>query len=145
MSDVSELMKRCQRGVGGRNALDEAHDIMAECYGTLGRLESERDALRQQLAERDAQIERLQMQLAACGVVALANTPGSAGEARQMHPDYMSASCSDVADAVDREIAMRQQRDNIAQILRDLVPGCKWRIMRPRIDAALAEIDNADE
>ena len=66
MSDVSELMKRCQRGVGGRNALDEAHDIMAECYGTLGRLESERDALRQQLAERDAQIERLQMQLAAC-------------------------------------------------------------------------------
>lgn len=111
----------------------------------LRRLCSERDALRQQLAERDAQIERLQMQLAACGVVALANTPGSAGEARQMHPDYMSASCSDVADAVDREIAMRQQRDNIAQILRDLVPGCKWRIMRPRIDAALAEIDNADE
>ena len=124
--------------------MDEAHDIMAECYGTLGRLESERDALRQQLAERDAQIERLQMQLAACGVVALANTPGSAGEARQMHPDYMSASCSDVADAVDREIAMRQQRDNIAQILRDLVPGCKWRFMRPRIDAALAEIDNGN-
>ena len=48
MSEVAELMKRCQRGVGGRNALDEAHDIMAECYGTLGRLESERDALRQQ-------------------------------------------------------------------------------------------------
>lgn len=145
MSEVADLMKRCQRGVGGRNALDEAHDIMAECYGTLGRLEAERDTLLQQLAERDAQIERLQMQLVACGVVALANTPESAGEARQMHPDYMSASCSDVADAVDREIAMRQQRDNIAQILRDLVPGCKWRIMRPRIDAALAEIENADE
>lgn len=48
MSDVAELMKRCQRGVGGRNALDEAHDIMAECYGTLGRLEAERDTLRQQ-------------------------------------------------------------------------------------------------
>lgn len=31
--------------------MDEAHDIMAECYGTLGRLESERDALRQQLAD----------------------------------------------------------------------------------------------
>ena len=28
--------------------MDEAHDIMAECYGTLGRLESERAALRQQ-------------------------------------------------------------------------------------------------
>jgi len=41
--------------------------------------------------------------------------------------------------------ALRAQRDKMAQILRDLVPGCKWRIMRPRIDAALAEIDNADE
>ena len=50
MSDVAELMNRCQRGVGGRNALDEAHDIMAECYGTLGRLESERDALAAELA-----------------------------------------------------------------------------------------------
>jgi len=66
MSEVADLMKRCQRGVGGRNALNDAHDIMAECYGTLGRLEAERDAMRQQLAERDAQIERLQMQLAAC-------------------------------------------------------------------------------
>ena len=46
MSKVAELMKRCQRGVGGRNALDEAHDIMAECYGTLGRLEAERDHLK---------------------------------------------------------------------------------------------------
>ena len=46
MSEVAELMKRCQRGVGGRSALDEAHDIMAECYGTLGRLEAERDHLK---------------------------------------------------------------------------------------------------
>ena len=48
-------MKRCQRGVGGRNALDEAHDIMAECYGTLGRLESERAALE---AENARLVER---------------------------------------------------------------------------------------
>lgn len=33
---VQKLMKRCQVGVGGKNALDDAHDIMAECYGTLG-------------------------------------------------------------------------------------------------------------
>jgi hypothetical protein len=31
-------MKRCQIGVGGRNALDNAHEIMADCYGTLGLL-----------------------------------------------------------------------------------------------------------
>ena len=40
--------------------------------------------------------------------------------------------------------ALRAQRDKMAQILRDLVPGCKWRFMRPRIDAALAEIDNGN-
>ena len=42
---VESLMKRCQIGVGGRNALDTAHDIMAECYGTLGALVQERDSL----------------------------------------------------------------------------------------------------
>ena len=39
------LMKRCQIGVGGRNALEEAHSIMADCYGTIGALVSERDRL----------------------------------------------------------------------------------------------------
>lgn len=43
--EVERLMKRCQIGVGGRNALDTAHDIMAECYGTLGALAQERDRL----------------------------------------------------------------------------------------------------
>lgn len=42
---VERLMRRCQRGVGGPRALDEAHDIMAECYGTLGALVQERDRL----------------------------------------------------------------------------------------------------
>jgi len=36
--EVDALMKRCQIGVGGRNALDNAHSIMADCYGTLGAL-----------------------------------------------------------------------------------------------------------
>ena len=42
---VERLMKRCQIGVGGPGALDTAHDIMAECYGTLGALVQERDSL----------------------------------------------------------------------------------------------------
>ena len=66
------------------------------------------------------EVERLQMQLAACGVVALANTIESADEARQMHPDYMSASCSDVAGAVDRGIALRTERDQQAQRIAEL-------------------------
>jgi hypothetical protein len=43
--DAERLMKRCQTGVGGRKALDEAHNIMAECYGTIGALVQERDRL----------------------------------------------------------------------------------------------------
>lgn len=44
-ADAERLMKRCQIGVGGRNALNDAHDIMADCYGTIGALVHERDAL----------------------------------------------------------------------------------------------------
>lgn len=51
-AQVDALMKRCQRGVGGRNALDDAHSIMAECYGTLGALMLEVEQLR--LAEEGA-------------------------------------------------------------------------------------------
>ena len=49
-TDVEALMKRCQIGVGGLSALDNAHDIMAECYGTLGALMLESDRLRSQVA-----------------------------------------------------------------------------------------------
>lgn len=56
--EVEALMKRCQRGVGGRNALDDAHSIMAECYGTLGALmlgiEILESASRQQLRQLSA-------------------------------------------------------------------------------------------
>ncbi len=40
---------------------------------------------------------------------------------------------------------LTEQRDKLAEILRDIVPGCKWKHMRPRIDAALAEIDHDNE
>jgi len=44
-NEVEKLMKRCQNGVGGYKALDAAHSIMAECYGTLWALLQERDRL----------------------------------------------------------------------------------------------------
>lgn len=47
--EVDALMKRCQIGVGGRHALDEAHSIMADCYGTLGALMLEVEALRDRI------------------------------------------------------------------------------------------------
>ncbi len=51
---VEQLMKRCQIGVGGRNAIDDAHSIMAECYGTLGALLAEIEKLRAELFEWQA-------------------------------------------------------------------------------------------
>lgn len=55
---VDALMKRCQIGVGGRHALDNAHDVMAECYGTLGALMLTVERLRGRLLEMEAAHER---------------------------------------------------------------------------------------
>jgi len=63
--------------------------------------------LKARVAQLEADLERERMRLAACGIVAQANTPESAKAAREMHADYRSASCDDVAAAVDREMALR--------------------------------------
>lgn len=47
-------------------------------------------------AEIERELERERMRLAACGVVAMCDTPESASQARDMHPEYFSASCGDV-------------------------------------------------
>ena len=68
----------------------------------------------QYMQERDearAELERERMRLVACGVVAMSNTPESAARNREMHADYRSASCDDVASAVDREMALRAEVD----------------------------------
>lgn len=64
------------------------------------------------------------MRLVACGVVAMSNTPDSAAKAREMLPEYRSASCDGVARAVDREMGLREQlatvtaqRDLLGKIL----------------------------
>lgn len=62
----------------------------------------------EQLARAWLELERERMRLAACGVVALADTPESAAKAREMHEDYRSASCDDVARRVDECMALRE-------------------------------------
>ena len=95
------------------------------------------------------ELERERIRLAACGVVALSNTPESAAKHRDMHPDYMSASCQDVMRAVDREMEhraevarLREESGELKTLLgmcqqylprRDEAPG-----FRGRIDKALA-------
>jgi len=113
------------------------------------------------LAEKEierlrADLEREQLRLAACGVVALANTPESAAKARQMHDDYRSASCDDVVRAVDREMALRaalvaameivqKERTRIAYNAKGAPPAIYdgyADIMR-RLDAVIAQADAA--
>ena len=70
------------------------------------------------IAERNRLLEELEterMRLACCGVVALSNTEGSAETARACLPKYWSASAGDVAAAVDREMALRHERDQLRQ------------------------------
>lgn len=71
---------------------------------TLLRAQEEIDRLR-------AELETERMRLAACGVVAMSNTQESAARSRDMHPDYWCASVQDVANAVDREIALRAENE----------------------------------
>lgn len=83
----------------------------------------ERDATqaaRIQQLEKELETER--MRLAACGVVALANTVDSAATAREMHPDYMSASCQDVINAVDREMALREEVGRLTKQIEEGLP-----------------------
>lgn len=63
-------------------------------------LKTERDALNKSL-----EIERIR--LAACGVVAMSDTPESLEKSLDMHDDYKSASCSDVERRVRECIELR--------------------------------------
>jgi len=47
--DIERLMKRCQIGFCGSNALEQAHDCAADCYRMLGRLRTDRQKLGQAL------------------------------------------------------------------------------------------------
>ena len=94
------------------------HPEIASLRAELDACETELRIARTSQAESNAEVERLRaeleterMSLVACSVIALANTPESAASARGIHPDYRSASCDDVARAVDREIALRAENE----------------------------------
>ena len=64
----------------------------------------------------EKELETTRMQLAACGVVALADTPLSAKVARTMKEEYMSASCNDVIRVVDNVIRMREALSTLVRV-----------------------------
>lgn len=71
------------------------------------------------MKKAEAELERERMRLAACGVVAMADTPESAAKAREMRDEYRSASCDDVARRVDECMTLRAERDALAAKLKD--------------------------
>ena len=108
LTELERLTKeRDEARARDEGSMRELQEIAANGWPELERLTKECAALKAQLAE----CERERMHLAACGVVALANTETSAANARQIHHDYESASCSDVARAVDREMAERARAE----------------------------------
>jgi len=65
-----------------------------------------------QLLSLEKELERERLRLAACGVVAMADTPESAAKARDIDPSFQSASLDDVARQVD---ALMEARAALAQ------------------------------
>jgi hypothetical protein len=81
-------------------------------------LMEEAQLIERELGEAREQLETERMRLAAVGVVALADTVESRDRARDMLPEYRSASLSDVERRVDEGIALREQRDRLATALK---------------------------
>lgn len=100
MSRAEELAKWCDENSSG------IYRPSAEAAAELRRLDAENAQLR-------AELETERMRLAACGVVAMSNTPESAKRNREMKDEYWSASCQDVASMVDREMELRAELEAI--------------------------------
>lgn len=77
--------------------------------------------LKARVVALDAELETERMRVAACGVVAMANTPETATKARRMHQDYWCASVADVARIVDAEMAGRVRIGKLESALRMLL------------------------
>jgi hypothetical protein len=78
------------------------------------------ESMREQRDNAHREVEKLRMQLATCGVLAVCNTPKSLAKHRVMHPDYECESVLAVIAAVEREIDLREEgialRKEIANI-----------------------------
>lgn len=70
-----------------------------------------------------AKVETERMRLVACGVVAMANTSESAAKAREMSPEYRSASLREVERAVDSEMALRAEVEKLRGELVAMLQG----------------------
>lgn len=113
--------------------------ICGRAAAALDAVVAEIERLRLHHAAARAECERLAMQLAACGVVALANTTETAYRARAIHQDYRCDAVVAVAAAVDREMAHRAE---IAALRAD-AQMLDWLQANPSIEVS-SEMDEGD-
>ena len=67
----------------------------------------EPEGVEDRIFKLEADLERERLRLAACGVVALADTPESAAKTRDMSPEYHSSSLNDVIRQIDALMELR--------------------------------------
>lgn len=97
--------------------------------------------MQSQCHELRNQLEREQVRLAACGVVALANTRESAQTSRDgIHPDFLSGSLHDVSGAVDREMDLREQCDELLAALEMIDRACRRPLYEENEELTLASL-----
>jgi len=77
-------------------------------------------SLEQKRNDALAALEREQMRLVACDVIAMCDTPESAADARHMHQDYESAALDSVKRRVDECIALRHMARELRDALQEL-------------------------
>lgn len=103
---------------------DSGHSVncpLRAAHGRISELEAQLAAATKDIEGLKADLETERMKLVACGVGALANTPESSSHCRigKDNP-FWSASLGDVYDAIDREMALRAERDALMEGRDDL-------------------------
>lgn len=147
-AQLEKVQKAAMMGMAAAKAqsgaqLREASRLASESKPEL--LASERSANELLTAEIDAlraQLEQARVQLAGCGVAALGNTPDSAAT-RAKQGDYgWSDSYAEVCRAVDREIELRAQLEDLKRTAElDRPWATEVEQLTAQLDAARVELD----
>jgi len=147
LANRDKVIAECARAVGASVSAECSDEFRAmlpdEIRGRVTRLDMEYDAIERERDELRAELERERMRLAACGVIAMCDTPESAARARDMHPEYFSASCGDVIRRVDECMRLRKENEDLRAKLAELTTAhsellCNYLSACERKDSAEA-------
>jgi len=117
--------------------LSEAQNIAQDRLEMTQRMAERYKESEKQLSEARAELEVERMRLAACGVAAMANTKESAEKVRISDSNpYWSASYYDVCSAIDREMILREEREQWGN---EFTAVC---LAKQERDEARAEVEN---